>query len=236
MKLNIRSNRIIIWPILLLTLLCSCKKESVYSTSCIKCIKECNSFTIKRRISYDSFENPRFYIKPNAIRSVSLWSTGEDKSWFDSICNKYGDTHFNRIIYKQLNLNSPDGSRTIFLPNITSINIVSNKDYDSSHPAGASLNDVLWVECESVKDYIDLGYPEKFDIFGPTNKGRLSDFSDVDFILTKGIDVWFDPLPENVTVHLFEATITTDDGNVFVSTVGCDFENLNKTGSSEWYK
>lgn len=58
---------------------------------------------------------------------------------------------------------------------VTTINITSDKDYDTEHPSGASLNDVFYLLSMSPYKFIESGYKKKFD-FHETDLSVFPDY------------------------------------------------------------
>ena len=77
-------------------------------------------------------------------RSASIKSTGEDKVWFDRICHENGDFTYSRevrLMYGMPGINA-------YTPDIVSIDVYCEDDFDSAHPAGSSLNDCMYIATE----------------------------------------------------------------------------------------
>ena len=67
---------------------------------------------------------------------------GEDKEFFDAICEKYGDVGYNR---KELKIDGGGPDISLIIPDLLNFTIYSDKDFDESHPAGTLLSDCFMV-------------------------------------------------------------------------------------------
>ncbi|MBO4671862.1 MAG: hypothetical protein J5640_08510 [Bacteroidales bacterium] len=77
---------------------------------------------------------------------------GEDKEFFDAVCKKYGDVGYDK---KELKVDGCGPDIRYVSPDIHSVSIYSDRDYDESHLAGAPLSDLFMV-------YANSSYP-RFD-------------------------------------------------------------------------
>lgn len=75
-----------------------------------------------------------------------------DKEFYDRICEENNDMTYNQ----KRNIGHGDPLSTY--PEITTINITCDKDYDKEHPAFTSLNDLIIFEYISYKKFITDGY------------------------------------------------------------------------------
>ncbi len=71
-----------------------------------------------------------------------LWysynDTGEKKEIYDALCEKYGDMAYNRLGSIECESSGPFSLVNSFV----SVEILSDADYDETHPAGSSLADL----------------------------------------------------------------------------------------------
>lgn len=96
-------------------------------------------------------------IRFKAGRSASIESTGEDKQWFDNLCEKNNDIHWSgnqRIGIRGQYLFLP----ICLTPDLVALDVFADVDLDQDHPAGSSLSDWVEVSFESDYDYVQSGY------------------------------------------------------------------------------
>lgn len=101
------------------------------------------------------------YIGPKKF--TNEWSANaqkeEDVAAFRAICERYGDTSYNRTV-------KGDKNYTIRMYNeneLINIDVVSDADFDGEHPAGTSLADIMQFTTVSPMPYISSGYTDEFD-------------------------------------------------------------------------
>jgi hypothetical protein len=93
------------------------------------------------------------------ISIIASWSKGREKEIYDSICEKRNDMNYNkRIQYIYI----PEEGH-YYIGNITKIDITSDTDFDSTHPAGSKLNDVVRIISFSPYKFIESGYKETYN-------------------------------------------------------------------------
>ena len=89
----------------------------------------------------------------------SFESKGEEKKRYDELCKKHNDMSYNQkrryIKFTGWGICSAIDFREI--------EVVSDKDFDSEHPAGTSLKDIVRFVSVSPKKFIDSGYKETFN-------------------------------------------------------------------------
>jgi hypothetical protein len=100
------------------------------------------------------FNTPEEDIIRERLYPEELWYPQEKVYQFRELAKKNNDTCFNR-----------DGSfGGCLVDPVESINIVSDSDYDDVHPAGTSLNDIIYIEFRSATEFVASGYTdEKYD-------------------------------------------------------------------------
>lgn len=91
--------------------------------------------------------------------SCDFKSKGADKARYDSLCKANNDLSYNK---KRDYMAFPTWGVTSAM-HITNIEVVSDKDFDATHPAGNSLKDIVRLVSNSPKKFIDSGYKETFD-------------------------------------------------------------------------
>jgi len=123
--------------------------EDIWTDSYIQKYNEINGFYFRQ----DGESRFNFI---GSGRSASIKSTGKDKVWFDWICYENGDFTYSREV--RLTYGIPYVSA--YTPDILSIDVYCEDDFDTSHPAGSSLNDCITFEFESAKKFIEGGYAD----------------------------------------------------------------------------
>ncbi len=94
---------------------------------------------------------------------------------------------------------------------LDSINVIADKDFDSDHPAGTSLNDVLSIRYSSAYDLIQSGYDPSLDLYDFCNKGdfevmKLSNFESI-HLLDKIFYLEFDKKPDTKGRYTFDVCL-----------------------------
>ena len=146
-------------------------------------------------------------------RSASIKSTGEDKVWFDWVCYENGDFAYSREV--RLMYGMP--GIIAYTPNIVSIDVYCEDDFDASHPAGSSINDYIKIEYRSVWDYIAAGYtgPDPYPDMRVKTR-QLSEITPEDLrILLCGPELHFVTKPQKPGVHSLKIVMKTADGKEY---------------------
>lgn len=151
----------------------------------------------------------------------------KDKALYDSLCFVNNDMSYSGPT--DLICDMIDSYRECCSPNMASIEVTSNKDYDESHPAGTSLNDCITIEFQSAYEYINSGYQEKFK---PENKYKsLAEVTadELQMITDNCYGyISFTTKPTILDVHYITITLTSQEGEVFQDRIRYDFANINK--------
>ena len=172
----------------------------------------------------------------------SFKSKGEEKKIYDELCKIHNDLSYNQ----KRSYIKFTGWGICSAIDFREIDIVSNKNFDSEHPAGRSLKDIVRFVSISPKQFIDSGYKATFDwdnnepeifkkeketarLFAysesknyfPIN-GLLSDIGKDEMqmlpVNTHGI-LFFDKQPTAEKEHSLTITIYTREGKKFVRTI-----------------
>ena len=104
------------------------------------------------------------------------------------------------------------------------VNIVSDKEWDSKHPAGTSLNDVFNISVQSYQHFINNGYT--YDgIAHPDIHKSVSELSPGDLHCIKSVGISFDvrKYPDLYTYHNISITFDVDGEEDFTISVVVDF-------------
>ena len=186
----------------------------------------------------------REYMSENKKVKTAIYSfksKGEEKKIYDELCKIHNDVSYNQ---KRSYIADPLWGKCSAI-DFREIDIVSDKDFDTEHPAGKSLKDVVRFVSISPKQFIDSGYTATFDwkknepeFFAkdpmipsmfqsetgchfPIN-GLLSDIGKDEMqmlpVNTHGI-LFFDKQPTAEKEHSLTVTIYTREGKKFVRNI-----------------
>ena len=186
----------------------------------------------------------REYMSENKKVKTAIYSfksKGEEKKIYDELCKIHNDLSYNQ---KRSYIADPLWGKCSAI-DFREIDVVSDKDFDTEHPAGRSLKDVVRFVSISPKQYIDSGYAATFDwkknepgFFAkdpmipsmfryekenhfPIN-GLLSDIGTDEMqmlpVNTHGI-LFFDKQPTAEKEHSLTVTIYTREGKKFVRNI-----------------
>ena len=113
-------------------------------------------------ISFKHEENGiiRFYIDDESRTYSYFSSNSEKKEKYLELCKKNNDISFNK---KLTYAGYPHWGGEYLAESITSIEIISDNDFDDKHPAGTSLADIVKFNAYTAKPFIDSGY--KGDVY-----------------------------------------------------------------------
>jgi hypothetical protein len=186
----------------------------------------------------------REYMSENKKIKTAIYSfksKGEEKKIYDELCKIHNDLSYNQ---KRSYIADPLWGKCSAI-DFREIDVVSDKDFDTEHPAGRSLKDVVRFVSISPKQFIDSGYTATFDwkknepgFFAkdpmipsmfryekenhfPIN-GLLSDIGKDEMqmlpVNTHGI-LFFDKQPTAEKEHSLTVTIYTREGKKFVRNI-----------------
>ena len=97
-----------------------------------------------------------FTVDARRIKSIRQEDAeGEDKEFFDAVCEKYGDVGYDQKLLKHCF----SGLKYV-TPDIQGLSIYSDKDFDEDHPAGALLSDCFLVYAYSLYPRFDSNWRE----------------------------------------------------------------------------
>ena len=186
----------------------------------------------------------REYMSENKKVKTAIYSfnsKGEEKKIYDELCKIHNDLSYNQ---KRSYIADPLWGKCSAI-DFREIDVVSNKDFDSEHPAGKSLKDIVRFVSISPKQFINSGYKATFDwkknepgffakdpmipsmfqsetgCYFPIN-GLLSDIGKDEMqmlpVNTHGI-LFFDKQPTAEKEHSLTVTIYTREGKKFVRNI-----------------
>ena len=93
------------------------------------------------------------------VKQYSWRHKGEAKKKYEELCRTHNDLMYNK---KREYHHSPEWG-VCSAVDFIEIDIVSNNNFDSEHPAGTSLKDIVRFVSVSPKKFIDSGYKETFN-------------------------------------------------------------------------
>lgn len=170
----------------------------------------------------------------NPEQEYAYDSEGEDLEIYKRLCEKNGDISYGKRVLKPEHEYPGVPQRQSYYHNILSIEVVSDRDYDSEHPAGASLGDIVKYYANSFEDFIENGYQHTSEMDVDFNftriSGLLNEIPDDGLCLLEGFEMSLE-FPEDIPdsaagEHNLTIAITTDDGTLFVlegtRTLGAD--------------
>lgn len=127
---------------------------------------------------------------------------------FKEYANYYGDTAY----FQKLTMG---WGYTVSANPLTSINVTADKDFDSEHPAGSSLNDILSLKYASAYNLIQSGYDTSIHIYNMEGKRGnyevmpLSKLDNVKLLYHEAF-LLFDKQPDVKGKYNFEITLNFD--------------------------
>ena len=127
-----------------------------------------------------------------AGRYANIRSRGNDKVWFDELCQRNGDVSYEntkrKVGYDWVYEYHP----CCITPDLFSVELLTERDYDTNHPAGSSVSDCMEVSFQSADYFIREGYPkEKEDAYTGLTTKLLKDVVPEDLKLLVGPEYLF---------------------------------------------
>ncbi len=155
-------------------------------------------------------------------------STGELKESYDALCEKHNDMTFKQTITLRRDMGE-HGTSNLGV-DFTSIDVVSDADFDDEHPAGESLGDIVTFSSISLKPYIESGYKVKDNGSEYHSvEGLVSELTAEQLILLGEDDyagnLYFEREPTLEKSHTFTVTMTPEgDREPFTASIEWTFE------------
>lgn len=205
-------------PLLAATLLTGCDMVHYYfSSSYVLGYMEVGGIELKQ-------EGGAIAILPDAVAGkVSVQSEGEDRKFYDEICAEHGDVAYNRNVGLVSDIITEWGLH----PDIASVTVTSDKDFDAAHPAGTPLNDCTELTYCSAYDYVSSGYDQSFLTYdSPKEKTEpLTEVSagELSLMLEDYGLLTFTSSPETKGAHRISVTLNTADGRSFSASMDYEF-------------
>ena len=140
---------------------------------------------------------------------------------FVRLSERNGDTSFNNYLSDY-----DRRSNICFADNFRSIHFVSDADWDATHPAGSSLDDIVTVMLSSYAPFVQSGYDRNAPglsqwgayTFYQRHASELTE-KEMAMIGWQGIGFYFDTAPDDPTqVHTITVTLQTVDGETLTVT------------------
>ncbi len=177
---------------------------------------------VRLSVPKDSENEILFHTEDGVI--LDFRDQGPNSKVFEKVCKEHGDFSYNRDV--SLIMDWPKiGS---FYPDILEISVYSNKDFDSAHPAGEPLNDLVELTYGSVKDYVRSGYKNKNEIV--QIKKSLDKMVPEDYILfflppaSECGSLKFTTLPQDMSEHIITVKVKTAAVKVFEASIPFTFK------------
>lgn len=149
----------------------------------------------------------QFVVRLQADKSIEI-SAQTDEEAFQELATRFNDTEYNKRGHYMTNA---------MYVRSESLNIVSDQDYDASHPAGSSLNDLFTVEYRCADDILKSGYDMQH--YNWMFNELVEDFNRKQpTLVTFGFDFWPTVMPEKTAKHRFTITYKNVEGKVLVGT------------------
>lgn len=153
----------------------------------------------------------------------SYKSRGKEKEIYEELCVKHNDTGYNKREADPKELETGDFTyRMVYWKDFVAIDVISDRDFDTEHPAGSSLGDVVMYWGFSYWEYVKSGYTfiyegEYFPLpHSNPIEGYISNIPEEGLCLIKELSLHFPFVPESAEgEHNLTITITADDGTVY---------------------
>ena len=200
---------------LTILLLSACNVFVVHRTSYVQGYTEYGSAIVLEKAADGSINAS---VRRNG-RSATINSSGADKDWFNALCNKYGDVSYPNKqgigMYGQYAF-----IPQCITPDLVSIDVKANIDFDADHPAGSSLADIMRIRLTSFYDFVRAGYKNEDNGF----KDRaLSELTSEDLMMLEFV--------ENIFILSFNSSVLVPE-TPFMLTVSCqDADGRHLSGS-----
>ncbi len=210
--------------IILLLVLGSCNRVyHYYSYSYVLQYDEIEDFQPKvyKRQYTDDIDPYCIELRFSSSRSASFLSESQDRAWYYQQSIENCDTSYNREVGLILDMIYSDNIS--WSDNLVSINVVSDKDFDSDHPAGTSLNDLIYIRYTSAYKYINNDYDDSFTPEPEEEYLSEIDQNDLKILVYETPRLSFARLSDSRETHTLSITVMLDDGRKFTSDVNYSF-------------
>lgn len=145
-------------------------------------ITQCKEDLSKHYIRYynniDSLYCGEIYVAEDSVYfNVRVKDMRATDSQVDSMISLYKDDHYNEVI--------DDEGAMVYTNRLDSIHVVSDAEFDESHPAGVLLNDLFYISINSYYDLLNSNYGRNRDC-QLTSSRKVSNFKESDGHLVAG--------------------------------------------------
>ena len=110
-----------------------------------------------------------------------------------------------------------------YTPDIVSIDVCCEDDFDASHPAGSSINEYIKIAYRHAGDYIASGYKDPPYPDLRRQKRQLSEITPEDLKVLLSAELLFVTKPEKTGIHSLKIVLKTADGKEYSDTFRYDF-------------
>lgn len=148
-------------------------------------------------------------------------SRGKDKERYEELCVKHNDTGYNKREVDPKEREDGDFTyRMVYWKDFVAMDVISDCDFDTEHPAGSSLGDVVMYWGVSYWEWVKSGY-SLYDENGlrqerTTEEGYVNNIPEEGLCLIEELSLHFPFVPESAEgKHNLTITITADDGTVY---------------------
>ena len=152
----------------------------------------------------------------------SMFDTGEGRERFDELCVLHHDDKYpcSRKYWNETDILS---QRLIMSPDLKTIDLFADKDFDKDHPAGTSLADCVDLMFTSYQDYVDSGYEK--DLASGMKIKRLDQVEEYDLLLMRNnYHILFMKAPDDPSAEITYTILSQNvRGEVQKGTVTCRF-------------
>lgn len=161
-------------------------------------------------------------------KSVGCLSTGGDYDQYEALCEENGDTDYNRLVWFFEGVPRPGEVATSFSPDLVSVNVTSDQEFDALHPVGTSLNDCIQIKYASILPYIVSGYDRaQRPIVKVQNLGEVKpvDLRLLQKLKTDGcfLRLSFHKLPDESSVHTLTISVVFANNQEYKCTIDYEF-------------
>lgn len=152
----------------------------------------------------------------------SMFDTGEGRERFDELCALHGDDKY-PCSQKYWGWESMMTPIRVLSPDLKTIDLFADKDFDKDHPAGTSLADCVDLMFTSYQDYVDSGYEK--DLASGMKRKRLDQVEEYDLLLMRNnYHILFLKAPDDPSAEITYTLLSQNvRGEVQKGTVTCRF-------------
>lgn len=155
---------------------------------------------------------------PENVREYSSSSTGLALKYYKTLCDKHNDNDFHG---RDALFDSP--MKICYANDISGIELTCERDFDSTHPAGSSLLDIMQYNAYSFGPFVSGGYVENMSdwrfamehiMVGTNNASDIPESYMTMLSCSEMFRLTFLKSPTNEGVYKMTLSVTLDDGQV----------------------